>query len=57
MVPSVIMTPFVYQFLKMAALMPKKVTQGRFSKMGALAAMSYVGAIVARDYAYWPIVV
>lgn len=55
-VPSAIMTPFVYQFLKLAALMPTRVSQVRFSKMSALAILSYSAAISARDATYWPIV-
>ena len=50
------MTPFVYQFLKLAALMPKRVSQVRFGKMSILAVMSYSAAILLRDDIYWPIV-
>ena len=55
-VPSVIMTPFVYQFLKLAVLMPRRMTQVRFGKASATALLSYVAAIGGRDATYWPIV-
>ena len=56
-VPSVIITPLVYQLLKMAVLQPGNFTQARFAKTVVLAGMNYYLAILLRDTTYWPIVV
>ena len=56
-VPSVIMTPFVFKLLKLTAVMPKSVSEMRFGRMAALAVGSYSLAIALRDATYWPIVV
>ena len=56
-VPSVIMTPFVFKFLKLTAVLPKSVSEVRFGRMTAMAVVSYSLAIALRDATYWPIVV
>ena len=56
-VPSVIMTPFVFKLLKLTAVMPKSVSEMRYGRMAALAVGSYSLAIALRDATYWPIVV
>lgn len=55
-VPSVIITPFVYQLFRMAVLSPAKLNQIRFLKSIVLAGMNYYLAILLRDITYWPIV-
>ena len=50
------MTPFMYQFLKVAVLMPTRINTRIYGKTAVLAVMSYVFAILARDASYWPIV-
>ena len=55
-VPSAIMTPFVFKFLKLMAVRPKNVRQLRFSRIGMTAFVSYATAITVRDAVYWPIV-
>ena len=55
-VPQVIMTPFLLQFMKYAAGKPMNSPALELSKFGALALFSYIAAIGTRDVLYWPLV-
>ena len=55
-IPTVVMTPFIFSLLRLSAVMPNSSSKGRFARITMLALVSYVGAVEARDAVYWPIV-
>ena len=55
-VPSVIMTPVVFNLLKLSVRFSRQFSNFKIHRFGMFMITSYVAAIAARDAVYWPIV-